>query len=417
MNLSSASNPHAAGTVRLLAPLALLFGAFPANAADAPGVPPAAPKTHTLFMGADLEVQIKQDFLRVRDVSGTAFVVDDGGRDRSVPMGGAPVGLRVQQSLKLTTASVTVADLKGERVYTSANDPVKQFMREQPGTAGYDATYIEDGNALFLSTLAGAAAQASMNGAPAGGGGIGGIGAMAAQAQNTANAAGGARYSEGNSMGPYVTRMQAELAKELFDAMELTFVVSSAKPLTDPYVLIIARYHEKDALPGKTRNWIYAQALAPIGEKSRKVRIRQGGFPPGFVMEDFKVHLYDHGTELATNVADKRVELTRDEAFQYLVLEHIANHKGADVPATPVLGRLPPDLPARLQKGEFRQTYYVKVTKDGLPGDAFSDAACGQKVADPYLQALVKELRFKPALQKGKPVEAVAPLNLGALPL
>jgi len=381
------------------------------------GEPAAPPKTHTLFLGADLEVQVKSDFCRVRDVSGDAFVVDDHGRDRSVPMMGAPVSLQVQQSLKLTTASATIADLKGERTYTSANDPVKRFAREQPGTAAQDTVGMADGNALVMSNLAAAGSTVATQGGKYEGGGLGNAGALAKQAQAYAATAGMAQYSEANNIGAYVSRMQGELAKELFDAMEVTFEVSSEKPLTDPYVVIVARYHEKDAPAGKVRNWIFAKALAPIDQKSRKVRVREGGFPPGFVMEDYQVHLYDHGVELATNVADKRVELTRDEAFQYLVLEHIANHKGADAAATPVMGRLPSDLPARLQRGEFTQTYYLKVSKDGLPEEAYHDASCRQRIDDPYLLAVFKDLRFKPALQKGQPVEAVAPLNLNKLPL
>jgi hypothetical protein len=391
----------------------LAAGLAPAS----PGEPAAPPKTHTLFMGADLEVEIKGDFCRVRDVSGDAFIVNDHGKDRSVSMMGAPVSLQVQQSLKLTTASATIANLTGERSYTSANDPVKRFMREQPGSAAQTTVGMADGNALVMSNLAAAGTSVSTQGGRYEGGGIGNAGALAKQTQAYAATAGMADFAEANNIGAYVGRMQAERDKELFDAMEVTFEVSSEKPLTDPYVVIIARYREKDAPPGKARNWIFAKALAPIDRKPHRIRIREGGFPPGFVMEDYKVHLYDRGEELATNVADKRVELTRDEAFQYLVLEHIANHKGADAPATPVMGRLPPDLPARLRNGEFTQTCYVKVSKDGLPGDAFNDASCGRKIDDPYLRAVIQELRFKPALRQGQPVEAVARLNLNDLPL
>ncbi len=400
----------------VIAAAATVLTGAAAPAADTPTPPPAPPKTHTLFMGADLEVQVKQDFCRVRDVSGDAFVVNDSGNDRSIPMSGAPVSLRVQQSLKLTTASATVTNLKGERTYTASNDPVKRFMREQPGSAAQTAVGMADGNAMLMSNL-----KAAGGTIKAGGrvyeGGIGTIGSRATQAQQEAATAGMANFSEANNIGAYASRMQAELDKELFDAMEVTFEVSSEKPLTDPYVVIIARYHEQDAAPGKSRNWIFAKALAPIDQNPRKVKVREGGFPPGFVMEDYKVHLYDHGVELATNVADKRVALTRDEAFQYLVIEHIANHKGADAPAAPVMGRLPPDLPAKLQAGQLSQPYYVTVTKDGLPGEAFADASCKEKVNDPYLQAAVQGLRFKPALQKGRPVAGVAQVKFSDLHL
>ena len=50
------------------------------------------------------------------------------------------ISLKVQQSLKLTEASATIADLKGDRAYTEANDPRKKFNREPRvgGTAAID---------------------------------------------------------------------------------------------------------------------------------------------------------------------------------------------------------------------------------------------------------------------------------------
>ena len=396
----------------------LFFAAFLALAPSAPAAAPdataAEPKTHTLFMGADLDVQFKKDYYRVHDVSGDSFRVMAGGKELAVPMNEGPINLKVQQSLKLTDSSATIANLKGERAYTSANDPTKKFMRQQPGTSGYDSTYMEDGNALFLSTLAGPAASVGpVHGSEAGG--IGNIGAMAARAQGTASAAGGDRYSEFNSMGAYVSKMQQELAQELFDAMEVTFEVSSEKPLNNPYVLLIARFHERDAKPGASRNWIYAKALAPIDQKPRKVRIMQGGFPEGFELEKFQVHLYDHGLELATNVAERRVPLTRDEAFQYVLIDYTSQHKGASLPATPAMGKLPTDLRTRLGSGQLTQFFFVKVSKDGLPGETFIDESCSHKVEDPYLQSVIRDIRFNPALDKGQPVEGIARLRFADL--
>jgi hypothetical protein len=397
----------------------LFFAAFlaltPSTPAAAPDAAASEPKTHTLFMGADLDVQFKKDYYRVHDVSGDSFRVMAGGKELAVPMNEGPINLKVQQSLKLTDSSATIANLKGERAYTSANDPTKKFMREQPGTSGYDSTYIEDGNALFLSTLAGPAAAATQQGAPAGAGGIGAVEAIAKRAQGTASAAGGDRYSEFNSMGAYVSKMQQELALELFDAMEVTFEVSSEKPLNDPYVLLIARFHERDAKPGSSRNWIYAKALEPIDQKPRKVRIMQGGFPQGFELEKFQVHLYDHGLELATNVAERRVPLTRDEAFQYVLIDYTSQHKGASLPATPAMGKLPADLRTRLGSGQLTQFFFVKVSKDGLPVETFIDESCSHKVEDPYLQSVIRDIRFNPALDKGQPVEGIARLRFADL--
>jgi hypothetical protein len=63
------------------------------------------------------------------------------------------------------------------------------------------------------------------------------------------------------------------------------------------------------------------------------------------------------------------------------------------------------------------QFFYVKVSKDGLPVDAYVDESCSHKVEDPYLQSVIRDIRFHPALDKGRPVEGIALLKFGDLRL
>ena len=380
-------------------------------AADAPAPAATEPKTHILYMGADLDLQLNQDYNRVRDVSGSAFIVRAKGKEVAVPMNGGPITLKVQQSLKLTEDSATIDKLKGERAYTPANDPYKKFNKEQPGWAG-DAAYGKAaGNAMVVANAATAAAGGGTANVAGGGLGVEYSRDANAQAQTAADAAFASR-SDFNSVGVYAAKMQRELAQELYDAMDVTFEVSSEKPVASPYVVIITRYHERDGKPGTSRNWIYAKALDPIDHTPRKVRVMQGGFPAGFEVDDFKVHLYDRGQELATNVADRRVPLTRDEAFQYLKIEYLSSHKGATLPPDAAMGKLPADIRTRLTGDQAVPALFVQVSKDGLPVEAFVDGSCSRKVADLSVRSAIMDLRFQPALDKGKAVEGVYRMNL-----
>jgi hypothetical protein len=214
--------------------------------------------------------------------------------------------------------------------------------------------------------------------------------------------------------GQLTTEMQAELAKGLYDAVEVTFDVSSAARLAEPYVVFVAQYHDPGEAHGTAHNWIYAKALAPIDAKPTKVHILQGGFPAAFALEKLQVHLYNQGREVATNVADKQVPLTYDEAFTYLMLDYLGTHKGVSLPATPALARITDETRIRLGE-QFTRTYYVKVSKDGRPQEAFLDESCSQKVGDPYLSSVINDIRFNPALEKGHPVAGVARLTLDSL--
>jgi len=380
------------------------------------------PKTHTLFMGADIDIKVSNDFCRVRDVNGDAFVVDASGSAVFVPMNRGQLNLKIQQSLKLAEASATVVDLNGERIYTDANDPRKRFSRQQPvltETAAFDSAA---GAALTASLTLGPYVQAGVD-APAGLSGQAAREAGAAASaqisaiRSDASNAAGDQSSEANNIGNYIGKMQAELDKELFDALEVDFRVSSEKPLSQPYAVIIARYHEKETNPPKHKYWVFAKALPPVDRHPQTVRVVQGGFPPGFVLDDFKVHLFDRGRELATNLADKRVELTFGDAFKYVLLDYVSAHKGASLPAAPVMRRLPDGWQSRLTADQLAKPCFVKVSTDGMPLGTFEDEACSRPVADPALAAVVGEIRFTPALDRGRPMAGTARLRLGDIRL
>ncbi len=385
----------------------LLALAGPRMSAAPPAAAPPQPKPYTLFLGADLDIQQDKEFHRVQGVEGDFLIASVDGKLQSIPTAAGPINLRVQHSLKLGRSVVTIANLKSDRVYTPANDPAKKFARQQPGWSGQAQYDLAQGHATQ------AALVASM--APPGSPGRAALDAAARDAQAAATVAAGEMNGPMYNTGEYVVRMQAELALKLFDAIEISFEVSAPAPVAHPYIVIVAQYHDPEEAKGTAHNWIYAKALDPIGRTPRKVTIMKGGFPKGFELEGYQVHLYDRGQELATSVAERQVPLTRDEAFQYVLVEYLAAHKGANVPATVAIAQPPSDLRDRLSGAQFSQTFYVKVTKDGLPAAAYVDPSCLQKVEDPYLESTIMDFRFKPALEQGRATEGVALVKLANL--
>jgi hypothetical protein len=200
-----------------------------------------------------------------------------------------------------------------------------------------------------------------------------------------------------------------------FDALDIAFVVSSPRPLTHPFLITVTRFHQKGDRAGSARNQVYARQLGLIDSHPTPERFQEGGFPAGYEVQAFEFHLYDHGVEVATNIAPNFVALTREEAFEYVKIEYLSAHKTDTLPAAVVLSRLPPDFPLHHAEGTYATVYYVRVSKDGMAGEAFTDPACTQRLSDPYLEGIVRAVRFQPALERGKPVDSVAPLHLGQL--
>ena len=200
---------------------------------------------------------------------------------------------------------------------------------------------------------------------------------------------------------------ESDRNKGLFDALEVKFDVSSPVFLDHPFMVLITRFHAPNARDGKSQSSVFAKALEPFGSTPVKVEALQGGFPKGFEVEGVEVHLYDQGREVATDVAPKRVPLSRSEAFAFLLTDYLHNHKGATLPALPALGRLDKEERAHLTSVQFHATYFVKVAGDGHPLAVFTDEACSQP-ADENVVAVAQNVRFYPALEKGKAVDGVA---------
>jgi hypothetical protein len=393
--------------------------AWAANAAAEKKPEPAKP--YVLFMGADLAVQRDKKFHRVEDVVGSELKIKIGRKEFFVPTRNRNTGLKVSHSLKLTGATAQLDGLEAGPSYTPANDPRHKFNRESGAAGG--AAAVQDlayGQMIAMNLNA---SQSALNAE----GATGTTGAMAqanvAASQNAANAAmqaaaeAGAmmQYSSQYNTGAYADQMQRELAEGNYDAMEVSFKISSPVELDDPHMVILFKFQERDAKPGTEGMLIHAESLDPIGPRPKYMRIRKAGLPRGFKYLDCEVHIFNRGEEVATNASTKRVELTREEAQQYLLIEHLGANKDATVPAAPVPGTLASTRLKELSLDQLNRTYYAKIGPDGSVLGLYTDESCNLKIDNDATLAVVSEVFFKPALVKGKPVEGVARVRLGEI--
>lgn len=410
----------ASGSCLCFAALGGFFLPVLLSAAAAPKAPPApapakaGPPTHVLYMGADLSVQKDKKYYRVEDVVGSEFMVRINKKEVYVPTRQRTTGLKVDNALKLSGESVQLDELQSGPGYTPANDPRLKFDRASGAAGGAEA--VRD---LAYGKMFHAEQAAVFSGTGDGGG----YGAEAARIVQAELAAAQAQLDPKNQMmmedqynpGVQADRMQKELGEENYDAMEASFKISSPVELNDVYMVALFTFRERDAKPGQESMLIYAKALGVIGSKPQYVRVREAGIPVGSKFLDCKIHIYNHGEEVATNASSRRVELTRDEARQYILLEHLGSNKDATVAASAVRGSLPRVRRAELTLEQMNRTYYAKVSAEGTLIALYADEACSLLVNDPEMTGLLGEVLYKPSLVKGKPVEGVARLRLSAI--
>lgn len=373
-------------------------------------------KAHVLFVGADISVEKDKKMYPVEDVAGDAFIVKMGKDPVRISTEGGPIAIKVDQHLQLTNRKATLQNLKGDRVYSIGGDPqrrnalhaveVAATMQEGVEHARIQ-TQISEVKLIHALRIPGddqgaaeivAAAKEGLR--------------KAQESESSMAAIASSDFARGTE---HMRMAEAERERELFDAIEITFSVSSAEHLADAYIVVIARIRDPESKPGSVRNWIYAKSIGDVTESPRSIHIKHAGFTPGYILEGYDVHLYDHGREVATNVSPKRVELSKEDAAQYALVEYVTANKGATLPPAPALGTLPPDYHEHLGGPNPVKVCYVKVNREGVPTEVYLDESCATKLEDSYLDRVLRAIWFKPALEKGKPTEGVARVKLASL--
>jgi len=406
-------------------------------------------KTHTLFMGADISINLDKDLYPVRDVTGSSWIIEINHQEKVVSARQAPLNLKITPNLKLTEGSATITGFKREAAYSYANDPSVRLTQGLSRSSALSTDLIDVARdaqarvdtmqnsalgpmALFASSdnQFGDAALLAQAGSskgvpyviPPGGYNASNFRAFIAQYAAAAASSQAKTLAVAQELAVSTENQTSngnepagKIATEGFDAMDVEFSISSPKPLLHPYVVTMTRFHARNSKPGLVQNLVYAKSLDPIYTQISHVHFSEEGFPFNYELIDFQIHIYDGGKEIATNLAQDRVELTRDEAFEYVKSEYIGAHPGATLPPVAVMGNLPSDLPVKLNSGKYDAPFYVKVNKEGLANHAFADQDCSRPLNDPYLDSVVSRVRFKPALAAGRPVDGVTVLNLNKL--
>jgi len=352
------------------------------------------PRDHTLFMGLNIMIQHGSDYYRVLDVGNDAALIKVDGQLIQVPFSKID-GYRLKKEPKIGGFTATVAHLTGDRAYTPANDPTKIWHNRETQLTGYaDDRAASAAGDIVENGLYSTGAHFTPQGAPLPNYGSNGgdTGALASQIN-------GSNQSGMSNDGQFAEKMQEDLDKKLFDAMQVDFDVSSDKPLPDPYAVIVTEFRDNEQTK-ETQRWIYIKPLQAIDSKPTSVHVLVGGFPKGFALGKYEVHLYDSGHEIATTVSADRMAITQGEAYLYTGIQYLSDHKGQTLPAAPIPESASSHLRDDFNTSELNQTVHVKLSPQGevLAVDGDSDT-----VPAAYRAAWLR-LRFYPALQNGKAV-------------
>ena len=333
-----------------------------------------AEKNYRVFVGVDLLVAQDDEKIPVESIRKHDVVVSPANGDR--------ISLKDvsnfswARTTKISGSPITISDFEQERAFSLANDKGMKYMQAQNHMAIYqqEKSAVAQMEASQAGRMQGAAQQviSTIDRARREGMAVDSRTDAAAQeflANTTADlyeavAEMDAQFTDANSMTndpTFIDQLQRSASEGGEDVLELTFEISSLVPIADAYIVVMGVVTQAEE-EGITT---FHQNIGAIGPEPRKIKVRKTGFQPGFTIKDVNVHVYTHGKEIATNRSEKNFSLTRDQAREYLLLSHTAQHKRETVDAQPVWTLAPPTLLAAKSSEPFNYPVVVNVDADG----------------------------------------------------
>ena len=191
------------------------------------------------------------------------------------------------------------------------------------------------------------------------------------------------------------------------DRLDLDFQLSAPQTIDGAFLTVTTEY----VTPGSSEVFrrVLAQKVGTIGHSPRRIRIYETDYPTGFHITNYSINLYAHGQEIATNLSPSRLELTQEEAYQYVVADYLASHQGETHPPAAVLMAPRSELNSYQPPSALATPVYVSVSRDGKVEAVSSDPSQTTGV-NPTVRAALEKFRFIPALDKGVPVAGRAKL-------
>lgn len=386
----------------LMLPLGFSPAALATTEASAPdnSIPPAeagapASKVYHLYVGADIDVPLGDVYHRMQRFTNYSAEIRVEGRVRRVPIRDAG-GMRVGRDMKLSVDTATLTEVKVERAYTGARDPFRAWASAGLTGAAATTTTMERNPNIPQPSR-----------------GPGGSGMQDLRFEAVESMTHESFSNSGNAMtdsAQFMNRALIEDGKEQYDAIEASFQVSASPGLQDCYLLLVCDFTTDDK-EDTIRRWIHLRTLDDITPKPRKVHLFDGGLPPGFKLLAHEFHIYSGGREVATNLSDKRIELTEDEAFTFMNLQYIGAHRGETLPPVLAWSEVPADLADRLPPDVLRWSIHVRVDAEGRVIGIAADEE-GKRGAPKRVVDTIRTFRFNPALDKGKPVPGKVVLRI-----
>ena len=186
-------------------------------------------------------------------------------------------------------------------------------------------------------------------------------------------------------------------------ALIIEAMVSSPVPVSEVYLVGVARV----VAQGQQKDVVLFSEARELSREPRMVQLRKEELPLNLEVLEVDLHVYRAGHELVSNLSDKQFGLTRDEAHEYVSLDHMGMNRNASMAAFPAWSLPPAALLSAQDPRAF--DYPVQVSIDDRGRFVSIDESI---VLPDHIRTIVGEMVFVPALVQGQPIASNVSFNL-----
>jgi hypothetical protein len=201
-----------------------------------------------------------------------------------------------------------------------------------------------------------------------------------------------------------------QLSRPSWDLLHVSFSISSESCFPSGHLVMI---FELTDTPGgePVMSWFHFLSLNEISPKVETYDYRLAAYPDGMVIVSQEAFLFVNGSEIATNLSAKHVEMTEHDARVFLKYRYLADNNGQTRPPDRAWKYLSPQLPDRVKPDLRNETLTLKIDPEGVVQDVITSREL-RAALRPEGISEIASLIYMPALENGEPVAGELTLSL-----
>ena len=384
--------------------LLLLLGASKIVAETYPAVD-FDPEAYHFFVGIELGIPYESSVYPLLGLKNNSAVIKVDGQTVLKPIRKID-NFQAKKSTKFSTNFIEVEEFTCTPGYSLEADPELRAMRTNVlfDNMSNEATDAFDNAMRSLGYEEGhmsvADADTSMDG--------GERRAHAREALASAREGLASATTELNAQPGYVTG--GRLGAAQYDQLNVSIRLKAVRPMEDPVLVMVVKL--KDREDGKvTASWMHFRALGRITTSLSTISFSESSYPDGKLVDSAEIYLFSGGSEIATNLSPKRVDLSEEQIRNFANFQYTAQNTSKTLPPLPAWYVLDPKIFRNTDPQLLDATFNVTIDENGVVTQVRTDAIVDSR-AIASIKDLMDDLIFYPALDKGNPVTGSLEIRL-----